>query len=265
MFCGYIDEGEYSAANILLTSNLLSARLVQQFVDQMAKHRVTHEGTLDTALATVQVGTQRRSQLLSALALLVQTTTALASGGLATVGSSTVGSLAVGPGEYTELLVVDDGRVVGVDHDDLVVLVLAILADPVGVEDFQVGEVAVDTLFSDALRVLGHGDLGDTGLGRLALHVNLALAKSTTANAGADENNALLGLVAHAAGSVETGWALDAAVDRFTAPLSHALLAVHVGQCVFWTSPGVSNVLVQSLCHDVHLCFSASCRPISPL
>ena len=36
MFCGYIDEGEYSAANIL-TSNLLSARLVQQFVDQMAE------------------------------------------------------------------------------------------------------------------------------------------------------------------------------------------------------------------------------------
>ena len=36
MFCEYIDEGEYSAANIL-TSNLLSARLVQQFVDQMTE------------------------------------------------------------------------------------------------------------------------------------------------------------------------------------------------------------------------------------
>ena len=220
---------------------------------------------VENSLATVQVGTQRRSQLLSALALVVQTTTALTGGRLATVGSSTVGSLAVGSGEYTELLVVDDGRVVRIDHDDLVVLVLTILADPVGVEDFQVGEVAVDTLFGDALRVLGHRDLGDTGLGRLALHVDLALAQATTANTGADEDDTLLGLVAHAACSVKTGWALDAAVDRLTAPLGHALLSVHVGQCVFWTSPGVSNVLVQSLCHGVHLCFSASCRPISPL
>ena len=111
------------------------------------------------SLATVQVGTQRGSQLLSALALLVQTTTALASGGLATVGSSTVGALAVGSREHTELLVVDDGRVVRVDHDDFEVLVLPVLADPVGVENFQVGEVAVHTLLGDALRVLGHGDL----------------------------------------------------------------------------------------------------------
>ena len=125
--------------------------------------------------------------------------------------------------------------------------------------------MAVDTLFGDALRVLGHGDLGDTGLGWLALHVNLALSESTTADAGSNEDDPLLGLVAHAASSVQTGWSLDAAVDRFTAPLSHALLSVHVGQCVFWTSPGVANVLVQSLCHGHHLCFSASRRPISPL
>ena len=218
-----------------------------------------------TSLATVQVGTERRSQLLCALALLVQTTTALSSGGLASVGASTVGSLSVGSREHTELLVVDDGRVVRVDHDDFEVLVLPVLADPVGVENLEVGEVAVDTLFSDALRVLGHGDLGNTGLGGLALHVDFTLAKSTSANTGSDENNALLGLVAHAASSVEAGWSLDAAVHGFAAPLSHALLTVHVGQCVLWTSPGVSNVLVQSLRHGLHLCFSASRRPISPL
>ena len=218
-----------------------------------------------TSLATVQVGTERRSQLLGALALLVQTTTALTSGGLASVGSSTVGSLPVGSREHTELLVVDDGWVVRVNHDDFEVLVLPVLADPVGVENLEVGEVAVDALFGDALRVLGHGDLGNTGLGGLALHVDFALAKSTSADASSDENDALLGLVSHSASSVETGWTLDAAVDGFTAPLSHALLSVHVGQCVLWTSPGVSNVLVQSLCHGHHLCFSASRRPISPL
>ena len=79
------------------------------------------------SLATVQVSTKRRSQLLSALALVVQTATALTGGRLATVGSSTVGSLAVGSGEYSELLVVDDGRVVRIDHDDLVVLVLSLI------------------------------------------------------------------------------------------------------------------------------------------
>ena len=217
------------------------------------------------SLATVQVGTERRSQLLCALALLVQTSTALSSRGLASVGAATVGSLAVGSRENTELLVVDDGRVVRVDQDDFEVLVLPVLANPIGVENLEVGEMTVDTLFSDALRVFGHGDLGDTGLGGLALHVDFALAKSTSTNTGSDENDALLGLVTHAASSVKAGWSLDAAVHGFTAPLSHALLAVHVGQCILWTSPGVSNVLVQSLRHGLHLCFSASRRPISPL
>ena len=217
------------------------------------------------SLATVQVCTERGAEFLGALALVVQTATALARRGLASVGSSSVGGLAVGSGKHTKLLVVDDGRVVRIDEDDLVVLVLAILADPVGVEDLEVGEVAVHTLFSDALRVLGHRDLGDTSLGWLALHVNLALAKSTTANASSDEDDTLLGLVAHSTSGVQTGGALDAAVDGFAAPLDHAFLAVHVGQCVFWTSPCFTNVLVQSLCHGVHLCFSASRRPISPL
>ena len=72
--------------------------------------------------------------------------------------------LVVRSGEHAELLVIDNGRVVRIDHDDFVVLVLPVLADPVRVEDFEVGEVAVDTLFGDALRVFGHGDLGNTGL-----------------------------------------------------------------------------------------------------
>ena len=100
------------------------------------------------SLATVQVGTQRRSQLLGAFAFVVQTATALSCGGLASVSTSTVGVLVVRSGENAELLVLDDGRVVGVNEDDLVVLVLPVLTDPVRVEDFEVGEVAVDTLFS---------------------------------------------------------------------------------------------------------------------
>ena len=70
-----------------------------------------------------------------------------------------MGSLAVGSREHAKLLVVDDGGVVRVNHDDFEVLVLPVLANPVGVENLEVGEVAVNTLFGDALRVLGHGDL----------------------------------------------------------------------------------------------------------
>ena len=44
-----------------------------------------------------------------------------------------------------------DGLVLGVDEDDLVVLVGGVLVDPVGVEDAQVGAAAADTLLSGGL------------------------------------------------------------------------------------------------------------------
>ena len=167
----------------------------------------------------------------------MQTTSALSGRGLATVSTSTVGLVSVGSTEHTELLILDDSRVVGVDHDDFVELVLSVLANPVRVEDFQVREVTCNTLFCDTLRVLGHGNLGNTGLGWLALHVNLTLSKSTSADTGADEDNALLCFVAHSAGGVKASWAFDAAIDRLAAPLGHASLPVHVGQCILWTLP----------------------------
>ena len=73
--------------------------------------------------------------------------------------------------------------------------------------------MASDTLLSNSLGVLGHGNLGDTSLGWLTLHVNLTLTESTTADTGTDEDNTLLGLVSQAASSIETCWTLDAAVD----------------------------------------------------
>ena len=71
-----------------------------------------------------------------------------------------------------------------------------ILSDPIGIEDLEVGEVPVDSLFCDSLDVLGHGYLADTHVSRLTLHVDLALAQSTTADSGTDDDDALLGLVA---------------------------------------------------------------------
>ena len=89
-----------------------------------------------------------------------------------------------------------------VDHDNLVELVSSIFTNPVGIEDLEVGEVAVDTLFCDSLDVLGHGDLAHTHVPRLTLHVDLALSQSTTADSGTDDDYTLLGLVAEATCSV---------------------------------------------------------------
>ena len=176
-----------------------------------------------------------------------------------------MGVVSIRSTEHTKLLILDDSRVVSIDHNDFVELVLAVLANPVRVENFEVWEVACNTLFSHALGVLGHGDFLDTGLGWLALHVNLTLSQSTTADSGSDEDDTLLCFVAKGASRIEASWAFNSAIDRFTAPLSHSGLPVHVRQCIVWALPSLTNVLVQSLSHDEHLRFSASSRQNSPL
>jgi len=113
--------------------------------------------------------------------------------------------------------------------------------------------VTVDTLFSHALGILGHGDLVDTGLGWFTLLVNLTLTKTTTANSSSDHNDALLSLVTKSAGSIDTGWALYSAVDRLATPLGHTLHAVHVFLGSLWPVPSLANVLVETLDHSVHL------------
>lgn len=78
---------------------------------------------------------------------LVETTGLLAGGGEAT-------SLAVlvdGVDDPVDAGVDADGLVLGVDEDDLVVLVGRVLVDPVRVEDAQVGAAAADTLLGGGL------------------------------------------------------------------------------------------------------------------
>ena len=82
-------------------------------------------------LATVEVGLERRSQLFCTLTLVEETTTTLSSGGLTTVRTASVAVVSVGLAEDTELLVVDDSRVVCVDQNDFEELVLSIFANPV--------------------------------------------------------------------------------------------------------------------------------------
>lgn len=106
----------------------------------------------------------------------------------------TAGLLA-GGGEATSLAVLVDGvddpvdagidadsLVLGVDEDDLVVLVGRVLVDPVRVEDAQVGAAAADTLLGRGLEGALVLELIDTLVGRLACrrgnHQKLAMGQA---------------------------------------------------------------------------------------
>lgn len=108
-----------------------------------------------------------------------------ASGGLVVlVATAETTALLAGGGEAARLAVlvhrVDDpvdarvaadGLVLGVDEDDLVVLVGAVLVDPVAVEHAQVGAAAADTLLGGGLEGALVLELVDTLVGRLACDV----------------------------------------------------------------------------------------------
>ena len=191
------------------------------------------------------MGLQARTELLSALALVVQPTTSLACGGLASSGTASVG----GASHPTELLVVDDRRVGRVDEDDLVELVTPILTDPVGVQDLEVRVATADALLRDPLDALRHRDLRDPRLGGLSLHVDLALPQSTSSDSGSTDDDALLGLVSALSSGVESSRAIDAEHDRVPSPARHPVTAEVMGQCVLRTLPGFSNVMIETSTH----------------
>jgi hypothetical protein len=83
------------------------------------------------SLSAVEIRLERRSQLFCALTLVEETTSTLSSGCLSTVSTASVAVVTVCLTEYTKLLVVDDSRVVCIDHDNFEELVLSIFANPV--------------------------------------------------------------------------------------------------------------------------------------
>lgn len=70
-----------------------------------------------------------------------------------------------------------DGLVLGIDKDDLVVLVGGVLVDPVGVQDAQVSSAATNTLLSGGLESTLVLELVNTVVGGLACSHNRTLAK----------------------------------------------------------------------------------------
>lgn len=95
---------------------------------------------------------------------LVETTGLLAGGGETTA----LAVLVDGVDDPVDAGVDADRLVLGVDEDDLVVLVRGILVDPVGVENAQVGAAAADTLLSGGLEGTLVLELVDTLVGGLA-------------------------------------------------------------------------------------------------
>lgn len=95
---------------------------------------------------------------------LVETAGLLAGGGEATG----LAVLVDGVDDPVDAGVDADGLVLGVDEDDLVVLVGRVLVDPVGVEDAQVSAAATDTLLSGGLEGALVLELVDTLVGGLA-------------------------------------------------------------------------------------------------
>jgi hypothetical protein len=74
--------------------------------------------------------------------------------------------------------------VLGVDKDDLVVLVRRVLVDPVRVEDAQVGAAAADTLLGGGLEGSLVLELVDTLVGGLAYSiVSLLMPQPLASNA----------------------------------------------------------------------------------
>lgn len=86
-------------------------------------------------------------------------------------GSGKTTSLAVlvyGVDDPVDARILADGLVLGIDEDDLVVLVGGVLVDPVRVQDSQVGTTTSDTLLGSGCEGSLVLQLVDTLVGRLA-------------------------------------------------------------------------------------------------
>ena len=109
-----------------------------------------------------------------------------------------------GVGDPVDTGITADGLVLGVDQDNLEVLVGGVLVDPVGVQDTQVGAATANTLLSGGSESTLVLELVDTLVGGLAVGGTLgsrALATTAT-DTGTVDNVALLGLVTETASLV---------------------------------------------------------------
>ena len=117
-------------------------------------------------------------------------------------------------GDPVDAGVTADGLVLGVDKDNLEVLVGRVLVDPVGVQDTQVGAATADTLLSGGGESTLVLEVVDTHVGGLAVGGTLGHRPltATTTHTGTVDDIALLGLVAETTslvGARRTGSPVD--------------------------------------------------------
>lgn len=117
-----------------------------------------------------------------------------------TIGTNLVNGLA----NPVDAGITADSLVLGVNEDDLEVLVGGVLVDPVGVEDAQVGAATTDTLLSGGSQSTLVLELVDTLVGGLAVGGALGsrALPATTADTDTVDDVTLLGLVTETAGLV---------------------------------------------------------------
>ena len=115
-----------------------------------------------------------------------------------------------------DLRVTTDGRVRGIDHDDLEELEGTILTDGVRVENTKVHATGTSAHLSDGAKVVGAGHAQDPLVAGLAPHDSTVsgTTTATTADTHAVNDVALLGLVAEHTSLVRTGGARNTVNNR---------------------------------------------------
>jgi hypothetical protein len=164
---------------------------------------LTHLTVTPVALGVVELPGVAATSLGVVVAVTLVDTTGLLAGGSETTGLAVLVDRVADP---VDAGVAADGLVLGVDTDDLEVLVGRVLVDPVGVQDTQVGAAAANTLLSSSTEGTLVLELVDTLVGGLAVGGTLggrALA-TTAADTDTVDDVTLLGLVTETASLVGT-------------------------------------------------------------
>ena len=120
-------------------------------------------------------------------------------------------ALVLGGGNPVDSGVTGDSLVVGVNKDDFVELEGSVLANPVRVEDSEVGASSSNSLLSDGTVRSGGLELVDTLVDGLSVDDTLAdgSLSASTSDSNSVDNVALLALVSELSGLVKSAGSVD--------------------------------------------------------
>src|SRR5207302_9656988 len=158
-----------------------------------------------------------RTNLFRALARVRQAPALLARGREAPERTSSVPRFA----DPIDLRIVPDHRMLRVHKDDLVILVHPVFADPVGIEDLEIGIPLRGSFLGDPLDRFRHRDLDKAAPLRMAPSHGFRPPPATAPDPRADHDIALLRPVAELPGPIDSGRSVDSNEGVAPAPLHH--------------------------------------------